>query len=188
MKRFALLLLLPACGLHDIVVVDLPSDGGFTTMGPPGMNCDAANPCGHPSEFCEYASCAATSGKCRKRSALCPPDFNPVCGCNGVTYWNDCLRKSAGQGAATSGECGSPATCGNGTLCPDQEASCAKLLLGNASCSTTPESTCWVVPKTCPPPSQLDDAWETCGGTPVCGGLCSAIRSGQVRRKVDLCP
>lgn len=187
MKRVLPLLLVLACGRHDIVVVELPPSDGGLTMGPHGKNCAAASDC-HPSEFCEYASCAATLGKCRQRGPLCPPDFNPVCGCNGVTYWNDCMRKAAAQPASTPDACGEPATCGAGVLCPDPEASCAQLLPSGASCSAAPVATCWVVPKSCPGPAQTSGAYESCGGTPVCGSLCSAIRSGQVRRQVDFCP
>ncbi len=190
MKRVLPLLLVLACGRHDIVVVELPPNDGGMTMGPQGKNCITASDCPHPGDFCEFTSCAATSGKCRMREALCKPDFDPVCGCNGVTYWNDCLRRGAGQPSATLGQCGSPATCDTGVLCPDPDASCARLLLTGSSCAATPVGTCWVVPKNCPPPTQnSDDAWETCGGGPlVCSGLCAAVRSGQIRRQVTSCP
>ncbi|MBK9338066.1 MAG: PKD domain-containing protein [Lewinellaceae bacterium] len=47
-------------------------------------------------------------------SAICASFFAPVCGCNGVTYINECTAMAAGVTKWWAGECGAPApgTCG----------------------------------------------------------------------------
>lgn len=183
MKRALLVVLLAACGPRDIVVVDLPDGGGFVMQ---GKACSDADDC-KPDEFCAKDSCAAATGRCAHRANACSDALAVVCGCNGVSYWNDCLRTRAGVEAATPGQCAAPTTCTAAAQCGDPEASCARLLPTPAtSCAVVPTGVCWVVPRMCP---NTGEPHESCGGGPaVCGGLCQAIRSEQVRRPVNVCP
>lgn len=43
-----------------------------------------------------------------KPGAICPSFFAPVCGCNGVTYTNECAAMAAGVTKWWTGECGVP--------------------------------------------------------------------------------
>lgn len=65
-----------------------------------GETCDgiAALRCGE-GLWCEHApgqcKVADGSGMCAKAPEVCTQDYNPVCGCDGKTYGNDCMRKLA---------------------------------------------------------------------------------------------
>ncbi|HKK38894.1 MAG TPA: Kazal-type serine protease inhibitor [Cryomorphaceae bacterium] len=54
------------------------------------------------------ASCEKDTG-CIDESqiidAACPTNFDPVCGCNGETYGNDCEAEREGVTSWTDGEC-----------------------------------------------------------------------------------
>ncbi len=201
-RRFvsAILVVLPIAALHcdatDVVVAEIPqsSDGG-NEAGPPrhGMPCATSADC-HESDFCEKHDCQDALGQCHQRPVFC--DSNgpfPVCGCDNVTYWNDCLRKAGGVSAASMGECENGATCGgpNKETCPAFGASCAHLFFGPPGpCSVDAPGQCWVLPAKCPP-SFGGQAWGLCSDPhPVCTDACSAIRSEVSYRSLpgSLCP
>ena len=60
-------------------------------------------------EFCEIAdgSCGAAdqTGMCEAVPEVCTEEYVPVCGCNGLTYPNDCSRKRAGTAKVKDGTC-----------------------------------------------------------------------------------
>jgi hypothetical protein len=62
-------------------------------------------------EFCQHAPGQCTTflpGACAARPRVCPLIYRPVCGCNGKTYSNDCVRMSAGVSKRHDGKCTSP--------------------------------------------------------------------------------
>jgi hypothetical protein len=172
----ALCLLFLACGPVDLVVVDVPDAGELQP--PPGPSCSRNEDC-LAGQFCETPSCAATLGRCAPRplSSACPDDFRPECGCDGVTYWNGCLRRAAAQrSSAERGLCQqAPLACDTTTPCPG-DASCARLVSPN-ECGRVAAGACWVVPQTC---SGGVDHFFTCGQPQaVCLDLCGAVRAQQ---------
>lgn len=184
LRRFLMLGagLLLACGPREIEVARLSPglDGGFQ---PP--TCVDASDCG-PDAFCQMDSCGASSGRCQHIPVGdCPPLRDPVCGCDGVTYWNQCLRMQHGASAQAAGECATPVPCGPGQpACPTPGASCAHILPFPSYCSTAPaQGTCWVLPLGCPPPQPGEGRFSSCG-PPTCGSLCEAIRSEQPHARV----
>jgi hypothetical protein len=67
--------------------------------------CDANEFCDFPRDGCDWAD---ASGTCQPRPQACDAVYDPVCGCNGVTYGNLCEAQAAGFDAASSGPCEQP--------------------------------------------------------------------------------
>jgi hypothetical protein len=158
------------CGVDDVVIARTMTEG----MGGPCMDstdCD-------PVAFCAKASCDAPQGQCLLRPIVCDDGQLPTCGCDGVSYWNDCLRQQLGIAASTSGQCTATyAACGGrkGTACPTAGALCARLVADQ--CDPAMEGECWVLPPRCPADGGAA-VWQTCyPRPPMCADVCSAIRS-----------
>jgi hypothetical protein len=110
---------------------------------------------------------------------FCSPDPKPVCGCDGVTYWNDCVRRQSGALAASDGECRATAMpCHTGADCGVANASCARFVPRDTPCDDTAPGVCWVAPAVCEPNAD-PLRWYECGPkAPVpapCIDTCQAI-------------
>jgi hypothetical protein len=75
-----------------------------------GQKCGGfAGPTCGPNEFCQLPTGAChrpdVEGRCFRVPHLCPQYVRPVCGCNGVTYGNDCKREAARVSKLHNGRC-----------------------------------------------------------------------------------
>jgi hypothetical protein len=155
--------------------------GGVVGIGGAGICADTTD-CAN-GWTCEKRDCTAPTGLCVARPIVCDnATLLPVCGCDHLTYWNDCVRQQHGISAGTFGQCGPGAiACDVASDCGKPEASCAHVIPTTLPCSSTPSpGTCWVLPPDCTgtPPSPQ---WHLCSspGLPLtCADTCTAIRSG----------
>ncbi|MGC4091945.1 MAG: hypothetical protein QM756_29490 [Polyangiaceae bacterium] len=159
--------------------------GGFGQGGggPPPKPCRSNADC-DPVFACEKQKCSDESGECRKRPSISCPSFGPpVCGCDGVNYWNDCLRIQAGAISSIPGECSNPVLCTRSVDCnvnrPAGNAQCGHLSPEPCNPGGPPvPGVCWVLPDSCSVQGN-DTRWVDCQGpTNKCIDICTAIQSG----------
>ena len=163
------------CAPEDVIVADVPVEAGSPQTQP----CVGDQDCS-PGSYCQRSACSDVVGQCAIKPLFCDNDPHPECGCDGVTYWNSCLRKLAGITAGAAGQCelqAQAATCGgpSGVACPDGGV-CARLYHG--MCDPDGRGTCWVMPTSCPDGGPPGPRWAACGPpNQACIDTCTAIAS-----------
>jgi hypothetical protein len=178
------------CPAVDVVVAQqsLPD---ASEAGPPstdgGMRtCTSMGDCA-PEEYCQKDTCDSAEGVCLRTPFNCPSAFEGgVCGCDGVLYWNDCLRARDGVPSSAT-ECGHVvAYCGDSKqpACPVRDAVCALYDPNGGGNCALGRGRCWVLPDTCPadaggPNGPAGPPAASCGPPPfMCMDLCDALSSG----------
>jgi hypothetical protein len=165
----------------DIGGSNVSGAGGLIgTAGVPPTPCTTKADCA-PGWTCDRRGCDAPKGLCVPWPAICLPNPAPVCGCDGVTYWSDCIRLQSEAVLAGPDQCRATAcTCEVGSDCNVPYASCSHLLAPGEMCGHG-MGNCWVLPPTCEP-SADSKMWHECkppepGMTAKCINTCEAIAS-----------
>jgi len=188
MKRLAtcalVVLVVAACTREDIVIAEIPGDvdGGPGALGS-AVRCTKSADC--PDQmYCERHDCDAPAGVCVVPPNTCDNIEDPVCGCDGVTYFNDCLRRKNGASGSDEGECTTSfAACDGAAVGCPTNAYCARFVHYAATpvCRGV-RGRCWVIPDFCPPPSR-GDRWNLCDdadAAETCVSTCRAIQEEAV--------
>lgn len=151
------------------------------SSGDSGYTCTNNDDCPGPGWLCSKSTCGSASGLCKPRPLECEASHAPVCGCDGITFWNDCLREQRGEPSSTMGDCGANAKpCKDDSECAG--GNCAKQVPNPDACGQPGRGVCFVTPPECvvAPESHW---WFACsslpGGAAPCLTTCQAVQTGQ---------
>lgn len=172
----------------DSAIVDSATDS-VTTDG--SKTCTPTSGC-DSTEYCDAPTCS--TGTCKPRPTAATLQ-DPVCGCDGVTYWNASYAQSLGRSiTATKGACSTgAATCGGLGVkkCPNTGDKCIMSYDSVGSCAISdPMGVCWSVPTGATCPAVLFNDRSVCGsgGFGKCISTCDAIKNGAPFYRDSSCP
>lgn len=112
---FVLLLLVAPLLATAVFADDAPLQQAQSAQDPEAKKCKDNGECDR-SQYCQKrAGKCEGQGICVVRPQVCPFIFDPVCGCDGMTYSNACVAASNGVNVRSAGPC--PANCAKNSDC-----------------------------------------------------------------------
>lgn len=151
--------------------------------------CNADSDCAS-NQFCECraGTCSKIGGTCVTKPRACPEYVKPVCGCDGTTFPNDCIREAAGACKAHDGACVTPTCqtdldCDDGNFCTvdrcvngqcEHDCICVEPASGSTCCGPGPlcvTTTTTTLPPTCTRDADCDDG-DPCSADRCVNGVC----------------
>jgi hypothetical protein len=159
------------------------SGSNVTSSGGPSVACGAGDSCGQ-GFVCFNPGCdtQGASGVCKPVGVSAAAD--PVCGCDGVTYWNSRLAAASSQPIRAEAACTGVTTAkrcsGEGTACNHGQGEVCAFPQSLCSNAATDMGSCWALPPTCD--GATTNARRCEGGNTGCENLCEMIRSGKAFR------
>jgi hypothetical protein len=205
------LVVMGACTVKPVTLATLEGDAG-SDAGPDAFSLDAGPACVQYSDcpanmFCDKPHCKSPYGVCMPIPEQTSPTEQPVCGCDGITYFNNDVREEWEIASTIPGPGGEPEPCSRVAATCKEPGECplgayCDLLIRNPmeSCpspgppppgSPPPQpGICWRLPDTCPDGGALDQ-WNACNDGPKplqCVPTCTAIQSEKVYVRALMCP
>ena len=136
-----------------------------------GEPCTWGDDCGG-NLYCLAPGCGMGTCQPKPPPAGLSPNPEPVCGCDGVTYWSPDTAASKGQSVASEGACAMPIVCGPNMACP-MGMKCNRIVADAAACSPDTLGECWGTAISCP----LGGPSARACTTGTCELQCSLIQS-----------
>ena len=176
----------PGCDREDLVVATVSADdagdgGSGANDSDAGTSCFDDDDC-LDGEVCNKMGCGAR-GVCQPFACDSSPlALSPSCGCNKVSYYNECTRETHGDVSELAPfECQDKAAtlCGGDEDCP-ANAICFHRAVGSHVCGDDAKGTCWVVPSSCASVDSDGAFYRTCSDLAApCMNLCAAVSNRQ---------